>query len=66
MKKHSARVAPLPSYSVSELNSPVSDGKCFFSFIFKARQEFTLHAAPAVFHAKERECVCGCISMFFN
>lgn len=32
MKKHSARVAPLPSYNVSELNSPVPDGKCFFFF----------------------------------
>lgn len=42
MKKRSARVAPLPSYNVSELNSPVPDGKFFFSYISNPRQGFTL------------------------
>lgn len=61
MKKHSARVAPLPSYNVSELNSPVPDGKCFFSCISNPRQEFTSHAPPALFRAKYCECVCVCV-----
>lgn len=69
MKKHSARVAPLPSYNVSELNSPVPDGKCFFffsSFISEPRQGFTLHATPALFHSKHRECLCVCSCVFLK
>lgn len=67
MKKRSARVAPLPSYSVAELNSPVPDGKCFFPpSVFNPRQEFSLHALPAPCPAKQRECLCVCGGAIFK